>query len=102
MILSCRVPVVAYFWGVMEYTFEVKDEDLEDRKKIIRMKESLIEQIEGLSDFGRNTMISSLNRLVSDIHYCENEWLSCQREMAVNTLSVFLNVDRSDLNEKHW
>jgi hypothetical protein len=94
--------VLTYFWGTMECTFEVLEADLEDRRKIILMKEELRSRIDGLSDFGRNTMHDSIKRLKSDLEFCEQEWLSAQRERALNRLSEALNIDRGALEERYW
>lgn len=86
----------------MKYLFEILDSDLEDRKKIIQMKESLLDKIEELTEFGQNTMRVSLERVKDNLEWCENEWLRCQREKAVNRLSEILNIDRDRLGEKYW
>lgn len=86
----------------MKYEFEILDADLEDRKKIILMKEQLRNWIDALSEFGQNTMFDSINRLRTNLEWCENEWLNCQREKSLNRLSEILNTDRSSLNETHW
>lgn len=85
----------------MKFEFEILDEDLEDRRKIIEMKENLKKEIEGLSKFGQNTMSDALVRIKNDLEFAENEWLFCQRNRIVNRLSEVLNVDRSRLGEKY-
>lgn len=86
----------------MRFEFEINEEDLEDRRKIIEMKEELGRRIEALSKFGQNTMSDSLVRLKNDLEYAENEWLFCQRDRIVNKLSEVLNVDRKRLGESYW
>jgi|GEM_PF-3569132 len=86
----------------MKYEFEILDSDLEDRKRIILMKEEIRKRIDELSQYGQNTMSDSLLRLKRDLEYCENEWLSCQREKVINKLSEVLNVDRVSLGERYW
>ncbi len=86
----------------MKYDFEILDSDLEDRKKIILMKEELRKRVDELSQFGQNTMSDALVRLKQDLEWCENEWLACQREKTINRLSEILNIDRKNLGERYW
>ena len=86
----------------MKYDFEKLDSDLEDRKKIILMKEELRKRVDELSQFGQNTMSDSLLRLKENLEWCENEWLACQREKMINRLSEILNIDRKNLGERYW
>jgi hypothetical protein len=86
----------------MKFEFEIFDSDIEDRKKIIEMKEEIRKRIDELSDFGKNTMGRGLVALRERLEYCENEWLQCQRDKAMNRLSEVLNVDRASLKEKYW
>ena len=86
----------------MKYEFEILDSDLEDRKRIIEMKEEIRKRIDGLSQYGQNTMSDPLIRLKRELEYCENAWLSTQRERAINKLSEVLNVDRVFLGERYW
>lgn len=86
----------------MKYEFEILDSDLEDRRRVIEMKEDLRRRIDSLSQFGQNTMAESLLRLKKDLEWCETEWLFCQRERAINKLSEVLNVERKDLGERYW
>lgn len=86
----------------MKFEFEVFETDLEDRKKIIEMKEELNRRMLDLSKFGQNTMSDSMVRLLNNLEYAENEWLFCQRDKVVNKLSEMLNVDRKRFDEKYW
>ncbi len=85
----------------MKFEFEILDEDLEDRKKLVEMKEHLKSEIEKLSKFGQNTMSDAIARLMNNLEFAENEWLFCQRNRIVNKLSEVLNVDRSRLGERY-
>lgn len=85
----------------MKFEFEILESDLEDRKKIIEMKELIKDRIQDLSGFGQSTMSDSLVRLQNNLEFAENEWLFCQRNRIVNKLSEFLNVDRERLNERY-
>ena len=85
----------------MKFECEILDEDLEDRRKIVEMKENLKKEIESLSKFGQNTMSDALVRIKYDLEFAENEWLFCQRNRIVNKLSEVLNVDRDRLGEKY-
>lgn len=86
----------------MKFEFEILDTDLEDRKKIIEMKEELRARIDALSKFGQNTMSDALVRLKQDIEFAESEWLFCQRDRMINRLSEVLNVDRGRMGERYW
>ena len=85
----------------MKFEFEILDADLEDRKKLVEMKEHLKGEIEKLSMFGQNTMSDAIARLMNNLEFAENEWLFCQRNRIVNKLSEVLNVDRSRLGERY-
>lgn len=75
----------------MKYEFTINDADIEDRKRIIALKEELMRRVQELSQSGQNTMSDSICRLRNDLEYMENEWLFCQRERAINKLSEALN-----------
>jgi hypothetical protein len=85
----------------MKYEFEVLEIDLDDRKKIIAMKEELRRRINELSDFGQNTLVNEISRLKNDLERCESEWVLCQRERAINKLSEVLNANRASLSEMY-
>jgi hypothetical protein len=85
----------------MKFEYEVLDEDLGDREKIIRMKEEIIERIGSLSEFGQNTMVRSIKNTMDELEYAEQEWLNAQRERLWNRFSYFLNIQRESLEEKH-
>lgn len=86
----------------MKYEFEIFESDLADRTILIEMRAAIEERIAKLSDFGRNTLVKELNELRGGIQWCENVWLHCQREKAVNKLSEVLNADRDRLGDKEW
>lgn len=93
---------MTYTFGVlMKIEFEILETDIQDRSKIIEMKEELKRRIEGISDFGQSTMSDALVRIKNDLEFAENEWLFCQRNRLVNKLSEVLNVDRIRLGERY-
>ena len=83
----------------MKFEFEILDSDLEDRRKIIEMRREIVRRIGELSEFGTNTLVSSLERLMQELEYVEDKWVLTQRTRVGNKLSEVLNLDRPDMSD---
>jgi hypothetical protein len=76
----------------MKIEIELLDRDFEDRKILGSLREMVLNHLEKLSDYGKNTIAYSRECILADIEGAENEWINCQRERVLNSFSQALNT----------
>ena len=76
----------------MKVEFNIEDSDLEDLAKIKEIRHYINEQIPEISEYGKNTLLNSLNRLIDDLQFMEDEWTLNQRKRIANLLSAHFNL----------
>jgi hypothetical protein len=86
----------------MKFELEILDCDLEDRKKIIKIRSCVEEVLETFSDYAKSSLADEVNRLRGSIERVENEWIELQRRRFMNKLSEVLNVERDKLGDQEW
>lgn len=86
----------------MKIEFEILEADIADRNILIGIRADVEAQITRLSKYGRNTLFDELNALRGKIEWCENVWLSAQKDRAINLVSQALNIKRMEHGDEEW
>lgn len=86
----------------MQLEIEILDTDLADRKVLVELRIALLDKMDQLSNFGKNTIFRELDILRDNIERCELGWIKCQKERTLTKLSEYLNISRAELGDRCW
>lgn len=78
----------------MKFEFEILEKDLEDRRILEEMRTHLNNLLASLSQYGKNTMIKGIDRIINNIEFAQAEWLLEQKQRVFNLLTTKLNIPK--------